>query len=234
MRNINIMFMGIKSKYPAHNFIMRYPRIIADHREVFSGIPSLLEEMANVEIKQLPVGDYILSERVAVERKKARDFLDSLIRKRIFEQITRLRQAYEKPLLIIEDEGLFSRNMDRRAIYGAIASLLTDYEISVIRTRSTEETAMLLYAISAREQFKRKREIALRGKKPRMSLKERQQFVVEGLPDVSAVLAKRLLLYFGSVRKVMMADMDELMEVEGIGKKKAEKITEVMDAEWED
>ena len=155
----------IKSKYPAYNLIMRHPKIIADSREIFSGIPSLLQEMADVEIRQLPVADYILSGRVAVERKRARDFLDSLIRKRIFEQVTRLREAYEKPLLIIEDEGLFSRNVDRRAIYGAIACFLTDYEISVVRTRDAEETAMLLYAISAREQFKRKRDIALRGEK---------------------------------------------------------------------
>ena len=213
---------------------MRCPKIIADTREVFSGIPAMLESMAELEVKQIPVGDYILSERVAVERKRAEDFLDSLIRKKIFEQVTRLRNAYEKPVLVIEDEGLFSRNIDRRAIYGAIASLLTDYDIPVIRTRDTQETSFILYAIAAREQFKKKREIALRGKKPNMSLKERQQFLVEGLPDVSSILAKRLLFHFGTVRNVMMAGMEELMEVEGIGKKKAMKITEVMDAEWED
>ncbi len=213
---------------------MRCPKIIADTREVFSGIPAMLESMAELEVKQIPVGDYILSERVAVERKRAEDFLDSLIRKKIFEQVTRLRNAYEKPVLVIEDEGLFSRNIDRRAIYGAIASLLTDYDIPVIRTRDTQETSFILYAIAAREQFKKKREIALRGKKPNMSLKERQQFLVEGLPDVSSILAKRLLFHFRTVRNVMMAGMEELMEVEGIGKKKAMKITEVMDAEWED
>jgi len=213
---------------------MRCPKIIADTREVFSGIPAMLESMAELEVKQIPVGDYILSERVAVERKRAEDFLDSLIRKKIFEQVTRLRNAYEKPVLVIEDEGLFSRNIDRRAIYGAIASLLTDYDIPVIRTRDAEETSFILYAIAAREQFKKKRDVALRGKKPNMSLKERQQFLVEGLPDVSSILAKRLLFHFGTVRNVMMAGMEELMEVEGIGKKKAMKITEVMDAEWED
>jgi len=213
---------------------MRCPKIIADTREVFSGIPAMLESMAELEVKQIPVGDYILSERVAVERKRAEDFLDSLIRKKIFEQVTRLRNAYEKPVLVIEDEGLFSRNIDRRAIYGAIASLLTDYDIPVIRTRDAQETSFILYAIAAREQFKKKRDVALRGKKPNMSLKERQQFLVEGLPDVSSILAKRLLFHFRTVRNVMMAGMEELMEVEGIGKKKAMKITEVMDAEWED
>jgi len=208
-------------------------KIIVDTREVYSGIPDLLSLKADIEIKQLPVGDYILSKHIAVERKKAEDFLESLIRKRIFEQINRLKEAYEKPILIIEDEGLFSRNIDERAIYGAIACILTDYEIPVIRTRDAEETASLLYAIAAREQFRKKKGISLRGKKPMMSLRERQQFIIEGLPNVSAILAKRLLDYFGSVKNVINASLAELRRVEGIGEKKAKAIKEVIEAKWE-
>ena len=213
---------------------MQKPHIIADTREVFSGLPSLLETVANVEIKQIAVGDYIVSERVAIERKRAEDFIDSMIRKRLFEQVARLKEAYEMPVLIIEDEDLFSRNVDKRAVYGAIACLLLDYGISVIRTSGIEETANIIFAMAAREQFKKKKEIALRGKKPNMSLKERQQFIVEGLPHVSAILAKRLLSHFGSVKAIMNASMDELKQVDGIGKKKAEAIKEAIEKEWED
>jgi len=213
---------------------MQKPHIIADTREVFSGLPSLLESMANVEIKQIAVGDYIVSERVAIERKRTEDFIDSLIRKRLFEQVARLKEAYEIPLLIIEDEDLFSRNIDKRAIYGAIACLLLDYGISVIRTSGIEESANIIFAIAAREQFRKKKEVALRGKKPNMSLKERQQFIIEGLPHVSAVLAKRLLNHFGSVKAIMNASMQQLKKVEGIGEKKAKAIKEVIEKEWEE
>jgi len=51
-----------------------------------------------------------------------------------------------------------------------------------------------------------------------MSLNERQQFLVEGLPNVSAVLAKRLLMHFGSIKDIANASEEELQEVEGIGK----------------
>lgn len=213
---------------------MQKAKILVDSREILSGIPDFLSLKADVEVKQLPVGDYILSHRVAVERKRAEDFLDSLVKKRIFEQITRLRDAYEKPILIIENEGLFSRNIDSRAVYGAIACILTDYDVSVIRTRDAEETASLIYAIATREQFKKKREVCLRGKKPGMSLHEWQRYIVEGLPNVSAVLAKRLLNHFGNVRGVMNASIQELQEVEGIGKKKAELINEVVEREWKE
>ncbi len=207
-------------------------KIIIDVREIYSGIPDLLSLKADVEIKQLAVGDYILSDKIAVERKRAEDFLESLINKRIFNQIDRLKEAYEKPILIIEDVGLFSRNINERAIYGAIAYILTECDIPVIRTRDAEETASLLYAIAVREQFKKKKDVSLRGKKPKMSLKERQQFIIEGLPNVSAVLAKRLLDYFGSVKNVINASLAELKRVEGIGEKKAKAIKEVIEAKW--
>lgn len=207
-------------------------KIIIDVREIYSGIPDLLSLKADVEIKQLAVGDYILSDKIAVERKRAEDFLESLINKRIFNQIERLKEAYEKPILIIEDVGLFSRNINERAIYGAIAYILTECDIPVIRTRDAEETASLLYAIAVREQFKKKKDVSLRGKKPKMSLKERQQFIIEGLPNVSAVLAKRLLDYFGSVKNVINASLAELKRVEGIGEKKAKAIKEVIEAKW--
>lgn len=207
-------------------------KIIIDVREIYSGIPDLLSLKADVEIKQLAVGDYILSDKIAVERKRAEDFLESLINKRIFNQIERLKEAYEKPILIIEDVGLFSRNINERAIYGAIAYILTECDVPVIRTRDAEETASLLYAIAVREQFKKKKDVSLRGKKPKMSLKERQQFIIEGLPNVSAVLAKRLLDYFGSVKNVINASLAELKRVEGIGEKKAKAIKEVIEAKW--
>lgn len=212
---------------------MQKPKIIVDTREVFSGLPSILSSKADVEIKQLPVGDYILSERLAVERKRADDFIGSIIRKRLFDQAKRLKDAYELAMVIIEDRGLFSRNIDRRAIYGAIACLLLDYNITVVRTYGIEETANLLFALASREQFKKKKEISLRGKKPNMNLHEKQQFIVEGLPNVSAILAKRLLNHLGSVKNVMNATIDDLKEVEGIGDKKAEAIREVIETKWE-
>ncbi len=209
--------------------------IIVDHRERPSGIAAMLAGMgAEVAEEQLPVGDYILSERMAVERKRATDFLDSLIRKRLFDQICRLADAYQKPVLIIEGEGLFSRNVGAKAIYGAMASIIADYGFSVITSRDAGDTANILYAMASREQIKVRREVALRGNKPSLSVGEKQRYVLEGLPFVSAVSAKKLLDYFGSVRRVINATERELCEVEGIGKKKAKLIKEVIEMKWED
>ncbi|KAA0003860.1 MAG: hypothetical protein FE048_00640 [Thermoplasmata archaeon] len=214
---------------------MKNVTVVVDYRELYSPVAESLERRGIVIIKkQLAVGDYIISERIGVERKRASDFLDSLIKKRLFDQVKRLADAYEKPLMVIEEEGLFSRNIDKKAIYGALASIVSDYGFSIIQTKNAEETADFLSALAKREQLKQKREIALRGKKPSFSLRQQQQFIIEGLPFVSAVTAKKLLDYFGSVRRVINATVGELQEVEGIGKKKAEIIKEIIEKKWEE
>ena len=65
-----------------------------------------------------------------------------------------------------------------------------------------------------------------------MSLIEKQQFLVEGLPNVSAVLAKRLLTHFGSVKDIVDASEKELQEVDGIGKNIASDIIKLLHAEY--
>ncbi|PKK81190.1 MAG: hypothetical protein CVT47_03725, partial [Thermoplasmata archaeon HGW-Thermoplasmata-2] len=204
-------------------------RIVADNREFNSGVArDLLRAGAFVEPKQLEVGDYILSDRCCAERKESGDFVQSIIDGRLFEQMIAMRSAYQRPLLIIEGPDITAvRNMNPLAIYSAVASISVDFGIPILQTRDAKETANLLYAIARREQADVKRDVAIRGEKPQMSLAERQQFIVESLPDISSVLAKRLLCYFGSVKRVMSAKPEALERVEGIGPVTAEEITRI-------
>lgn len=209
--------------------------ILVDHRERCSGIASMLREHdVDIREEQLPVGDYVISDRIAVERKRAPDFLDSLVSQRLFDQVGRLADAYPHPILVIEGDGLFSRNIHERAIYGAISSIVVDYNFSVFTAGDVAETAHLLYSMAYREQIKTNTPVALRGKKPTQSLQEQQRYVVEGLPFVSAVSSQKLLDYFGSVRRIVNATHDELQEIEGIGIKKAREIKRIIESKWGD
>ncbi len=204
-------------------------RIVADNREFNSGVArDLLRAGAFVEPKQLEVGDYILSDRCCAERKESGDFVQSIIDGRLFEQMIAMRSAYQRPLLIIEGPDITAvRNMNPLAIYSAVASISVDFGIPILQTRDAKETANLLYAIARREQADVKRDVAIRGEKPQMSLAERQQFIVESLPDISSVLAKRLLCKFGTVKRIMGAEPEALERVEGIGPVTAEEINRI-------
>jgi Fanconi anemia group M protein len=209
--------------------------IVVDHRERPSGIPDLLA-LRDVDVReeQLPVGDYILSEHIAVERKQATDFLDSLIGHRLFDQVRRLAAAYPRPILIIEGDGLFNRQVHEQAIYGAVSAIMVDYGFSIFTSTDSEETAHVLYSIASREQLPQIKELPLRGRKPVRSVPEQQRFLIEGLPFVSAVSARRLLGHFGSVRRIINATHAELCEIEGIGAKKAQAIREIIEHRWVD
>ena len=56
---------------------------------------------------------------------------------------------------------------------------------------------------------------------------------VEPLPNVSGILAKRLLEHFGSVQNVVNAGESELKQVEGIGEVKAREIRQVVRGGYE-
>ena len=131
-------------------------------------------------------------------------------------------------------ENLYNRRgIHPNAIRGTIASIAVNFKISIIPTQNEEDTANLLYIIAKREQEDELRAVALRGEKKAMTLSEKQQFIVESLPNVSGVLARRLLEHFGSVQKVINAGEFELKQVEGIGEVKAREIRQVVKGKYE-
>jgi ERCC4-related helicase len=209
-------------------------KIIVDHREYRSNVVRNLSlKGVSIEPQQLDIGDYVLSSRIGVERKDVNDFLESLIDGKLFKQIAQLRNNYSRPILILEGENLLTkRNISHNAIFGSLASITVDYGIPILTTKDGLETADLLNIIARREQREEKKAVAVRGEKPQMSIKERQQFIVEGLPNVSVVIAKRLLLHFGSIRDIANATEEELMKIRGIGKNIASDIIKLLNTNY--
>jgi len=206
-------------------------KLYVDTRELRSETVRILSREYEIVPVQISVGDYILSDRVAVERKTVDDFLASIADGRLFDQAKKLKEEYDAPILIIEGDNLFKRNFRESAIYGAIASLAIDFRIPVLFARDPRESAKIISAIYRRERAER-REVALRKERKPMTIEERQRYIVESLPNVSAKLSKRLLEHFGSVRAVMDAEVGDLMKVKGIGRKTAEEIYEAVNSEY--
>lgn len=66
------------------------------------------------------------------------------------------------------------------------------------------------------------------GGKTKRTASESMAYIVSSIPNVGAVLAKALLLKFGSVEAVITAPAEKLAEVEGIGIKTAESIRRIV------
>ncbi|MEK6949265.1 MAG: DEAD/DEAH box helicase [Nanoarchaeota archaeon] len=211
-------------------------KVFADYREKGSAvIKELIELDVDLKLEALPNADYILSSRVGVEYKTVEDFVQSIIDGRLLEQIKNLKNNFERPLLVIDGvEDIYSvRNVHANAIRGMLAAIAVSYGVPILYTKNFKDTAMLLNIIAKREQEDTGRDFSMHSEKKAMSIKDQQEYVISSLPGVGSVLAKPLLKYFKSVKNVVNAEQKELENVEGIGKKKAEKIKEIVDREYQ-
>ena len=159
-----------------------------------------------VEVKPLDICDYVVSDRVGVERKNASDFLSSLRDGRLFNQAQSMAQAYEKPVIILE--GSMKKALQRSrilpsSIYGALSSLALDYGVNIIPTEDPESTATLLHRLCYREQAKEARPLQLRSVNRKLPLHQQQIYLLSGIPQIGSSLAETLLTSFETPLRVL-------------------------------
>ncbi len=209
------------------------PVVFADTREGNSKVIRHLSEMEiDVKVQAMAVGDYQVSDEVVIERKTAKDFVDSIVDKRLFKQARSLMDEFKRPLIILEGDDLYNGMINPNAIRGSIASIALDFGISIIPTRNAQDTAAMIKRIAIREQSGEKTPIQIRTDKKPVNLWEQQLFIIESLPNIGPVNAKNLLEHFGTVANIINASESQLQEVEGIGKKTAANIRKVVDSKY--
>lgn len=183
----------------------------------------LVNLKVDVRRQKIAPGDYVVGP-VGIERKSLTDFFSSIVKKRLFEQVRRLRAAYPQPLVLLEgDLAEISTYRHPQSLLGALVALEVTERVPVLTTADKDQTAILLSVIWKR-QDKSAASYGLRHKPKGLTFEQRQRFVIEGLPNVGETLAKNLLDHFGSVRAVFDADEEALKRVPKIGAAKAAEI----------
>lgn len=206
------------------------PLIYADSREGNSRVLRELTKLGvEIEIRTMAVGDYQISEEVGLERKTASDFVSSIADKRLYKQAKELVEEFKKPVIILEGDNLYSGFMNPNAIRGALAAIAVDFGIPIIPTRSPDDTAAMIRRIAIREQAEERPPVQVRTERKPLTLLEQQLFIVESLPNVGPVNARKLLEEFGSVKEIINASEDDLQKVDGIGKKIAKSMKKVVE-----
>jgi DNA excision repair protein ERCC-4 len=202
--------------------------IIADDREVVSGVPDLLAQMPEVELRsgRLVVGDYQIEESALIERKAASDFAQSLVTGRLFEQAARMESSDLRPAYILEGGSAdwAALGVRREALQGALITLMLIFDIPVLRAVDAAETArLILYAGQQLARLRDPHHAPSRQAKAKRK-RTRQVRLLQTLPGVGGERARLLLDHFGSVRACFEAQMDELQKIDGIGPKTAQAI----------
>ncbi len=203
------------------------PLIFVDDRELKSEAAKTLFLMgASLKPQRLEVSDFILSPRVAIERKTANDFEASVLDGRLFEQVKNLLENVERPLLCVIGREFF--RLGEKAMRGVLISLVVDFGLPVLFFDNEKQLGEFLFHLAEREQIKEHKEQKLRFGKKGFTLSQRQQFIVESLPMIGPNAAKKLLEHFGSVEAIFKADEKALQEVNLIGKEKAKELRNII------
>lgn len=205
-------------------------RIIVDEREKKSGIPDLLKAVGvHIEMKTLPIGDYIVGPETVVERKSISDLVSSIFDGRLFDQCSRLKEHFENPIILMEGnvDEIESITENPLVFYGAVSSIAIDFKIPIIHTPSATHTSKLLVSMSSRKESAQGPFL----KKIRKSnnIQQQQLSALCSLPGVGEKTAKRMLAKFGSPSKVFSATLSELSKVEGLGAARAKKIKNMLE-----
>ncbi|MFW9772941.1 MAG: ERCC4 domain-containing protein [Candidatus Thorarchaeota archaeon] len=183
--------------------------VIIDHRE--NKLKALLDKKKDkiaYESKQLDIADIVITQEVAIERKDGFDFVSSIMDNRLFEQLLRLKETYEYPILILEglnDKVFENTGMKISSIYGALSYISYKLGISVIPTRDIEDTAIVIERIAYREQIKDNMPLLSRKAPKEMSKKERRSFIIEGLADIGPKKANTLIERYKTPYQVIKA-----------------------------
>lgn len=182
--------------------------------------------------------------RIGVQRKQfPGDFLSSLDDNRLYSQLPALTEL-DRALLIIEGRGRWTEDGElitdkyhsftKQQLHGLLFSIMFEFNVPSIIVGNLDDTVLVLTHLETWAK-----------KTKHMSLKSRKgpektgwgtatehhlaQHIMQGFPGVGQELAGRVVDRFEGVPLTWTVEMDELMKVEGVGKKKAESMWKALD-----
>jgi ERCC4-type nuclease len=209
------------------------PTIIVDSREAASAakiVKGLTERGVCVRTETLEKGDYVLSDVCAVERKTVQDFVYTLTRRFLFEQLFRLKEVYPKSMILLEGYLPIIYKYSRiqpASVWGAMFNLARN-GVAIINTGSYKETIDFLYVAARQEQIVEKRAPTVHPFKRVDTIADAQLYFVASLPNVGREKAMAILKSYQTPLNAIINVNGWSETVYGLGPKISSKAKEVL------
>jgi Fanconi anemia group M protein len=215
------------------------PTIIVDSREASSAkkiATGLTEKGVEVKTQLLEKGDYILSDQCAVERKTVNDFVYTLTRRYLFEQLFRLKDVYPKSLIVLE--GYLPiiykyRGISPASVWGAMFNLAKN-GIALVNTANQKETVDFLYTAARQEQIVEKRSAVVHAFKKCDTLSDAQVYFVASLPSIGREKATAILESYQTPMNALINVADWDGAVHGLGPVITNRVKDVLSTPYKD
>lgn len=152
-RNMDVVLNAADEEIKSLNEVRGAGEVVyVDHRESRSTLPTYLNGLGfETTFTQLPCGDFRLSERVLIERKSARDLLESVKSGRLLSQCRSLVVSAQRPLLLVETGGETQYSVHPNAVLGALAHITLELGLPVVMVKGPLEAAHFI-AVAVRQE----------------------------------------------------------------------------------
>ncbi len=208
--------------------------MIVSNRQKGKPIAKELENFGIIlRYANLKAGDFLISGKMAVEIETAEEFLNSISSKMLFRKLIDFRRDFPDAVFIIEGYTSENGKMSTPKVRSAISYITILNRMPIIITRDAKDSAEYLNLLARQVHHGLTSDPEAEKQRERFSsTREAQLAIVESLPEIGPATAEAILSYFGSLTRVFSSSASELVEVGGIGKKKAEKIRRFIDAKF--
>jgi ERCC4-type nuclease len=171
-------------------------------------------------MRALAIGDYDVGGATLIERKTTPDLAVSLRRGRFWRQIGSLRRNARFPVLLIEGstpEALLGTETMR-----GLTLAVADQGVVVLRSIDQHDSARWIAGLARRRQARVARDRPPYAQRVRSPCIQPGEALLGAIDGISVHHARALLASFGSVQRIVAAERDDWMAVQGIGPARAQ------------
>ncbi len=141
--------------------------VVVDSREHATAV-DVVDELkrlgCTVIEKTIEVGDYVVSSTTVIERKKAMDFINSIIDGRLFDQARRLAEHYQNPIILIEGDpwrATSKRSIHSHSVAGAMVAL-NKMGIRILYSANASLSAYMIFSLAKVDENKSIKTVTIR------------------------------------------------------------------------
>ena len=213
-----------------------------ENSELTESVIDMASKM-NIQFEKewLEIGDYVFND-VCFEAKSAFDFLQSILNKRLWNQLDNMDRAFDNNIVIIYGDfdtaykayrqyGKGHFNTISNKFHGAIGKIMLDMDSSVLWVKNANTAAHMICVVCKMQPIARDVYNPRLIKQRRISTTDLRLDVLTTIKGISEKKAKLLIKEFGSIMEIGETEPKEIAMLDGFGKVLAERIHGVLNSE---
>lgn len=220
-------------------------RLHIDSRENSELTESVMDKANSMNIQYekewLDVGDYVFND-VCFEAKSTFDFLQSIINKRLWNQLDNMDRTFPNNIVIVYGDfdtafkayrqyGKGHFNTISNKFHGAIGKIMLDTDCSILWVKNAKIAAHMICVVCKMQPIERDVYNPRLIKQRKISTTDLRLDVLTTIKGISEKKAKLLIKEFGSLMEIGETEPKEIAMLDGFGKVLATRIHGVLNSE---